>query len=92
MPTLSPSTLTEGEQRTILAATAVNPRDHLIYSLALGTGVRLAESVGLDVGDVLFPDDHLPFPEPASGSAPRSTRGSRSLGRALLMRELQDGP
>ena len=43
-------------QRAILAATAANPRDHLIYSLALGTGLRLAEIVGLNVGDVYFPD------------------------------------
>src|SRR3989442_1421093 len=30
MPTLSPPTLTEGEQKAILSATAVNPRDHLL--------------------------------------------------------------
>jgi len=28
----------------------------LIFSLALGTGLRLAEIVGLNVGDVFFPD------------------------------------
>ena len=32
--------------------TASNLRDHVIISLALGTGLRLAEIVGLDVGDV----------------------------------------
>src|SRR5262245_21718476 len=52
MPHLSPQTLTQAEQRSILRATAKNPRDHLIYSLALGTGLRLAEIVGLNVGDV----------------------------------------
>ncbi len=52
MPTLSPTTLTRAEQRTILRATAKHPRDHLIISLALGTGLRLGEIVGLDVGDV----------------------------------------
>jgi integrase len=31
-------------------------RDHLIYSLALGTGLRLAELVDLNVGDVYAPD------------------------------------
>jgi site-specific recombinase XerC len=36
--------------------TARNPRDHLIYSLALGTGLRLAEIVGLNVGDVYIKD------------------------------------
>src|SRR6266849_211901 len=53
---LSPQTLTQAEQRVLLRATARNPRDHLIYSLALGTGLRLAEIVGLDVGDVYTPD------------------------------------
>ena len=56
MPHLSPQTLTRGEQRAILRATALNCRDHLIYSLALGTGLRLAEIVGLKVGDVYGPD------------------------------------
>jgi site-specific recombinase XerC len=40
----------------MLRATARKPRDHLIYSLALGTGLRLAEIVGLNVGDVYGPD------------------------------------
>ena len=52
MPFLSPTTLTSGEQQKILQKTQCNPRDHLIYSLALGTGLRLAEIVGLNVGDV----------------------------------------
>jgi integrase len=56
MPHLSPQTLTEAEQRRLRRATAAHPRDHLIFSLALGTGLRLAEIVGLDVGDVYFPD------------------------------------
>src|SRR5713101_1566087 len=56
MSHLSPQTLTHAEQRAILRATARNLRDHLIYSLALGTGLRLAEIVGLDVGDVYTPD------------------------------------
>jgi len=52
MPHLSPQTLTQAEQRAILRATAGNPRNHLIYSLALGTDLRLAEIVGMNVGDV----------------------------------------
>ena len=52
MPHLSPQTLTRAEQRAILRATASNPREHLIYSLALGTGLRLAEIVGMNLGDV----------------------------------------
>ncbi len=53
---LSPQTLTHGEQKEILKASSRNLRDHLIYSLALGTGLRLAETVGLNVGDVYLPD------------------------------------
>jgi len=56
MPHLSPSTLTASEQAAILTASTVHPRDHMIYSLALGTGLRLAEIVGLNVGDVFGPD------------------------------------
>ena len=55
MPHLSPQTLTQVDQRAILHATARNLRDHLVYSLALGTGLRLAEIVGLNVGDVYTP-------------------------------------
>ncbi len=56
MPHLSPQTLTEVEMRRLLRATAAHPREHLIFSLALGTGLRLAETVGLNVGDVFVPD------------------------------------
>jgi integrase len=56
MPHLSPTTLTTDEQRLILRATAGNLRDHTIISLALGTGLRLAEIVGLNVGDVFAPE------------------------------------
>src|SRR5437867_8168159 len=56
MPHLSPPTLTKRETEAILRATAGHPRDHMIYSLALGTGLRLAEIVGLNVGDVFAPD------------------------------------
>jgi len=56
MPFLSPSTLTQAEQRALLAATAGHPRDHTIFSVALGTGLRLGEIVGLNVGDVFFDD------------------------------------
>ena len=52
---LSPQTLTNAEQRALVAATSAHPRDGLIVSLALGTGLRLGELVGLDVGDVFFP-------------------------------------
>ena len=55
MPYLSPPTLTQDEQETLLAASSAHPRDHLILSLALGTALRLAELVGLNVGDLYFP-------------------------------------
>jgi hypothetical protein len=55
MPHLSPTTLTSDERRLILRATAGNLRDHVMFSLDLGTGLRLAEIVGLDVGDVYGP-------------------------------------
>ena len=58
MPYLSPPTLTRAEQEALLRSSGSHPRDHLIFALALalGTGLRLAEIVGLDVGDVFFPD------------------------------------
>ena len=56
MPYLSPPTLTRAEQEALLQACSEHPRDHLIFSLALGTGLRLAEIVGLDVEDAFFPD------------------------------------
>ncbi len=52
MPTLSPQTLTRTEQSSLLTVTAAHPRDHLTFSIALGTGLRLAEIVGPHVGDV----------------------------------------
>jgi len=77
MPHLSPPTLTNRETEAILAATASHPRDHAIYSLALGTGLRLAEIVGVNVGDVYFGEGQ-------SSSASRS--GSRSPGRPEWVR------
>ncbi len=52
MPYLSPITLTTSEQTLVLRATARNLRDHLFISMALGTGLRLGEIVGLNVDDV----------------------------------------
>ncbi len=75
MPHLSPQTLTHGEQRAILRATARNRRDHLIYSLALGTGLRLAEIVGLNVGDVYGPNGK---PKNRLRLRPEIAKGGRS--------------
>ena len=55
MSKLSPSTLTRADQQALLQAVQDRPREALLVSLALGTGLRLAEIVGLDVGDVYLP-------------------------------------
>jgi len=55
MPYLAPQTMTRKEQEHLLRASQDHSRDHLILSLALGTGLRLAEIVGLNVGDVYVP-------------------------------------
>ena len=72
---LSPQTLTQAEQRAILRATGGNPRDHLIYSLALGTGLRLAEIVGLNVGDLYIKDG---TPRTRVRIRPEIAKGGRS--------------
>ena len=56
MPYIAPQTLTRSEQQALLEASSVHPRDHLILSLALGTGLRLSEIIGLDVGDLYSTD------------------------------------
>jgi site-specific recombinase XerC len=50
----SPKTLTRAELRRLLRAvrTHGSPRDRALLSLALGTGLRLCELAGLNVGDV----------------------------------------
>ena len=55
MARLGPTSLPIEEQRALLEVSAQHPRDHLVISLALGTGLRLREIVGLDVGDLFFP-------------------------------------
>ena len=50
-----PRTLTEVEQAKLLKVTGEHRagyRDHVIFSLALGTALRESELLGLDVGDV----------------------------------------
>ena len=51
---LCPSTEVDHHAR----ASATHPRDNLIISLALGTGLRLGELVGLNVCDVYIPTGH----------------------------------
>ena len=50
----APETMTSAEQTRLLQETATHHdlRDHILYSMALGTGLRLRELLGLNVGDV----------------------------------------
>ena len=51
----APTTLTDAETTMLLQATGRadgDYRDHMIISIALGTGLRVSEIVGLNVGDV----------------------------------------
>ena len=50
----APETMTAEEQARLLKATAAHdePWDHTLYSMALGTGLRLRELLGLNVGNV----------------------------------------
>lgn len=50
-----PRTLTDDEVKRLLATSGKHRdgfRDHVIFSLALGTGLRESEIIGLDIGDV----------------------------------------
>jgi integrase/recombinase XerC len=52
---IAPKTLTIEEQTTLLRETARSPddfRDHLLFAVALGTGLRVSELVGLEIRDV----------------------------------------
>ena len=53
--TRTPRTLTEREQRALLKVTGEHRagyRDHMLYAMALGTGLREHEFIALSVGDV----------------------------------------
>ncbi|MBI5549514.1 MAG: tyrosine-type recombinase/integrase [Deltaproteobacteria bacterium] len=57
-----PRTLTEIEQARLLKVTGEHRdgfRDHVIFALALGTGLREHEIAALDVGDVLLEDGRI---------------------------------
>jgi site-specific recombinase XerC len=53
--------MTRSEQERLLEVSGLDPRrrDHVLFSLALGTGLRLAELVGLNVGDVSPDGEHV---------------------------------
>jgi len=51
----APRTLTEREQKALLRVTGEHRagwRDHVLFAMALGTGLRAHELVALDAGDV----------------------------------------
>ncbi len=57
-----PRTLTELEQATLLKVTGEHRdgfRDHVIFAVALRTGLREHEIAALDVGDVLHDDGRV---------------------------------
>lgn len=57
-----PRTLTDVEQARLLKVTGEHRdgfRDHVIFALALGTGLREHELAALDVGDVLHADGRV---------------------------------
>jgi integrase len=57
-----PRTLTELEQAALLKVTGEHRagyRDHCIFAVALGTGLREQEIAALDVGDVLHEDGRV---------------------------------
>jgi len=56
---LPPRTLTEGEQRALLKVTGEHARgfrDHVLFSVALGTALREHEILALNMGEVYGPD------------------------------------
>lgn len=56
-----PRTLTDAEQTRLLKVSgqkADDFRDHMIFSLLLGTALRQGELCALNVGDVMRPDGH----------------------------------
>jgi site-specific recombinase XerC len=78
----APETMTAAEQARLLKATAAHddPRDHVLYSMALGTSLRLRELLGLNVGDV-SPDSRQVRRRVVLDAA--TTKGSRR-GEAFL--------
>ncbi len=79
----SPRTLTAQQQRRLLRAVRAHgsPRDRALLSLALGTGLRLRELRGLNVGDV-SPDGKMVAWKIALD--PKLTKGGRG-GVAFLV-------
>ena len=89
---LAPTTLTTDEQKALLAVTRTHLRNHMLVSLALGTGLRLQELLGLNVGDITadgktirtrFPLDPAITKGGRRGEVFLSTRLTRKIRRYL---------
>jgi site-specific recombinase XerD len=84
----APRTLSPDEAERLLEVTGQHVdgfRDHVIFQLALATGLREHEIVGLNVGDVVRPLEPPPAPAPAARGPRRpgrAARGPRRPGRA----------
>ncbi len=82
MSHLSPQSMTADELQSLLRMTAHHPRDHVLFSLALGTGLRLGELVGLNVGDLFFPTGQPRQRVRVRPDIATSDGGDRSVGHA----------
>ena len=74
-------TLTEGEQRQLLSVTSERRdgfRDHVLYSMALATGLREHELAALEVSDVFEGDGRTKKRIVKHGSLHRPNQGLRS--------------
>ena len=78
-----PRVLTPQEQKRLLRAVREHgsPRDRALFSLALGTGLRLRELQGLNVGDVSPDGKKIQWRVPLD---PKTTKGGRG-GTAFLV-------
>jgi len=72
----APETMTRLEQERLLEVSGQSPRprDHVMFSLALGTGLRLGELLGLNVGDVTGDGVHVRM---RVRLRPETTKGGR---------------
>jgi integrase/recombinase XerC len=73
----APRVLTPQEQKRLLRTVREHgsPRDRALFSLALGTGLRLRELAGLNVGDVTPDGKTIQWRVPLN---PKTTKGGRA--------------
>ena len=86
---LAPTTMTAIEQKALLAASADHPRDHMLISLALGTGLRLRELLGLNVGDVTVDGKTIRTRFPLDPAITKGGRRGEVFVAAKLVRKLR---